>query len=105
MNRAVIQNSRVINLVTFTDQSPLGITLPAGQLLWDCGDLPVAIGDQFVDGVFLRGGQPLSPQPSLSQQLEEARQESLLLTLQITQLDYRLSLIELAAQQPEGGNA
>lgn len=71
MRKAIIENNKVINIVEFAENSAVGIRLPLGQIIYDCGQYPVAIGDDFNDGVFSRDGEPLEPVPTAEQQIAD----------------------------------
>ena len=62
---------KVENLIEITAQAALGFRLPQGRLLWDCGQYPVAIGDDWNDGVFSREGGALEPVLTAEQQIAE----------------------------------
>lgn len=86
---------KVSNIIEITQEAALGFMLPGNSLMWDCGQYPVAIGDDWSDGVFTREGEALTPLPTVEQQLYEAQA---LIEDQIEaniDLDYRMSLIEL----------
>ncbi len=88
-------SGKVSNIIEITQEAALGFMLPDNSLMWDCGQYPVAIGDDWNDGVFTREGEGLTPIPTLEQQLAEARA---LIGDQIeanVDLDYRLSMVEL----------
>ena len=69
--KAVIANNKVINIIEYSEYGIGGLQFPLGQTLWDCTDVPVAIGDDFEDGVFSRDGQPVEPMPSADQRISE----------------------------------
>lgn len=86
---------KVSNIIEITQEAALGFMLPDNSLMWDCGTYPVAIGDDWCDGVFTREGEALTPLPTVEQQLAEAQ---ILIADQIEaniDTDYRLSMIEL----------
>ena len=91
----------VANIIEVTADTAMGITLPFGQLSWDCGQFPVAIGDRWEDGVFSRDGQPVTPVPTDAQRIAELESEKTLLAAQVAALseqnDFQEELIvELA---------
>ena len=49
----------VCNIIEVTADTAMGITLPSGQLSWDCSGSTVAIGDRWEDGVFSRPNRTL----------------------------------------------
>ena len=49
----------VANIIEVTADTAMGITLPFGQLSWDCGQYPVAISDRWEDGIFSRPNRTL----------------------------------------------
>ena len=59
MKKAIIENGKVINIIECSDEGLKGLRFPLGQLVWDCNNYPVAIGDDFNDGVFTRSGEGL----------------------------------------------
>lgn len=66
-------SGRVANIIEITEEAALGFVLPDNSLLWDCGQYPVAIGDDWNDGVFTREGEALTPLPTTGQQLAEVQ--------------------------------
>ena len=75
MKKAIIENGKVVNIIECSDEGLKGLRFPAGQIVWDCGQYPVAIGDDFADGVFTREGEPLPPIPTIEQKLAEIQGE------------------------------
>lgn len=73
MKKAVIRDGAVENIIECSDEGLKGLRFPIGTTVWDCGQYPVAIGDGFSDGVFSRGGQPLTPLITEQQQIDELR--------------------------------
>ncbi|GKH51850.1 hypothetical protein CE91St46_29610 [Eubacteriales bacterium] len=49
----------VANIIEVTADTAMGITLPFGQLSWDCSNTSVSIGDRWEDGVFSRPNRTL----------------------------------------------
>ena len=68
-----MSQGRVGNIIEITQEAAMGFVLPDNTLMWDCGQYPVAIGDDWRDGVFTREGGELTPLPSVGQQLEELK--------------------------------
>lgn len=66
---------KVSNVIEITQEAALGFVLPDNTLMWDCGQYPVAIGDDWNDGVFTREGATLTPLPTVEQQLAQVRAE------------------------------
>ncbi len=66
-------SGKVANIIEITAEAALGFVLPDNTLMWDCGQYPVAIGDDWNDGVFTREGATLTPIPTTEQQLAEVR--------------------------------
>ncbi|MEA5136432.1 MAG: hypothetical protein VB035_09895 [Candidatus Fimivivens sp.] len=64
---------KVSNIIEITQEAALGFVLPDNSLLWDCGQYPVAIGDDWNDGVFTREGATLIPLPTVEQQVSQVR--------------------------------
>ncbi|MEA5135718.1 MAG: hypothetical protein VB035_06220 [Candidatus Fimivivens sp.] len=64
---------KVSNIIEITQEAALGFILPDNTLMWDCGQYPVAIGDDWNDGVFTRAGKALTPVPTVEQQLAETK--------------------------------
>lgn len=62
----------VSNIIEITAEAALGFALPDNTLMWDCGTYPVAIGDNWADGVFTRDGEALTALPTVEQQLADA---------------------------------
>lgn len=63
MNYAILENSLVSNIIV----GPL----PDGMEGVAVGDRPVAIGDSFADGIFLRNGEPVQTDAERIAALEE----------------------------------
>lgn len=55
--QAIIENSKVIGIVNLDVMNDPHFKL--GQFSWDIGDFDVQIGDDFIDGKFMRNGQPV----------------------------------------------
>lgn len=90
-------NGKVSNIIEITQEAALGFVLPGNSLMWDCGQYPVVIGDDWSDGVFTREGEALTPLPTVEQQLEEVK-------AQLAQSDAAsLELYELVLSAMEGG--
>lgn len=68
-------SGKVANIIEITQEAALGFMLPDNSLMWDCGTYPVAIGDDWNDGVFTREGAALALVPTLEQQLAQVRAE------------------------------
>lgn len=66
-------SGKVSNIIEITQEAALGFVLPDNSLLWDCGQYPAAIGDDWSDGVFTREGAMLTPLPTVEQQLLQVR--------------------------------
>ena len=71
----------VENIIEISSDSAIGFQLPDNHTLWDCEQYPVMIGDEWNDGVFTREGKPLTPIPSVDEQMAElqAQLDALLL--------------------------
>ena len=70
-----VQNAgEVVNIIVCDERGAQGFRLPINQTLWDCTNVPVAIGDRWADGVFSRNGEPVSAMPSTEQQLAAQQQ-------------------------------
>ena len=67
MNYAIIENGLVVNIIV----GPL----PAGMEGIDVSGRPVAIGDQYSDGVFTREGEPVLTDAEHIAQLEAENAE------------------------------
>lgn len=65
-------SGKVANIIEIAQETALGFVLPDNTLMWDCGTYPVAIGDDWNDGVFTRDGEALTPVPTVEQQLADA---------------------------------
>lgn len=68
-------SGKVSNIIEITSEAALGFVLPDNTLMWDCGQYPVAIGDDWNDGVFTREGAALTPVPTVEQQLAETKSQ------------------------------
>lgn len=96
----------VDNIIEITADAAIGLQLPDNHILWACDNYPVAIGDEWNDGVFTREGEPVYPIPTVEQQIEvldsqltdtqlalcEQYEENLLLQSELT--DTQLALCE-----------
>ena len=71
IRKAVIENGTVINIIECSEEGLRGMQFPLGQIVWDCGQYSVAIGDSFEDGVFSRNGESISPAVTMQQQINE----------------------------------
>ena len=85
-----MSQGKVSNIIEITQEAALGFVLPSNTLMWDCGTYPVAIGDDWQDGVFTREDTTLVPLPTAEQQLAETQ-------AQLSQVDG--ALIELYENQ------
>ena len=54
----------VDNIIEITADAAIGLQLPNNHILWDCGQYPVTIGDEWNDGFFTREGEPIEPVPT-----------------------------------------
>jgi hypothetical protein len=79
MRQAIIQDGTVINIIEITADTALGLRLALNQFAYDCGAFPVAIGDDFIDGVFSRGGNALTPVPTDAQRIAQLEAENAML--------------------------
>jgi hypothetical protein len=79
MRQAIIQDGTVINIIEITADTALGLRLALNQFAYDCGTFPVAVGDDFADGVFSRGGEALTPVPTDGQRIAQLEAENALL--------------------------
>lgn len=52
-NMTLIENATIVNIIWCSDQEPETDTLI------NCGELPVGIGDNYIDGAFYRDGEKL----------------------------------------------
>ncbi len=71
MKQAIIQDGKVANIIEAAGDTAFGLHLELGQFAYDCGQYPVAIGDDFADGMFSRGGEALTAIPTAEQRVEE----------------------------------
>ena len=69
LNDGSMTSGIVENLIEITDSAAIGFKLPDNRLMWDCGTYPVAIGDEWNDGVFTRNGEALTPIPTVEEQV------------------------------------
>lgn len=49
----------VINIIICDDRGLQGLEIPENQIIWDCSDFAVNIGDKWVNGVFYRENEPV----------------------------------------------
>ena len=71
----------VDNIIEITADAAIGLQLPDNHILWACDNYPVAIGDEWNDGIFTREGEPIYPIPTEKQQIADlqAQLDALLL--------------------------
>lgn len=69
MRKAIIENGVVINIIETGSNGINGIQLPLNQILWDCTQYAVGIGDKFIDGVFYRENEPVKYIPSTEEKV------------------------------------
>ena len=69
LDKGTMASGVVENLIEITAEAALGITLPEGRMLWDCGSYDPAIGDSWCDGCFVRNGQPIEPSNGLADEV------------------------------------
>jgi hypothetical protein len=79
LKNAIIQDGKVVNIIEVAADTAFGLHLPSGQFTTDCGAFPVAIGDDFIDGVFSRGGNALTPVPTDAQRIAQLEAENAML--------------------------
>ena len=81
LNEGSMTSGVVDNIIEIAAEAAIGLHLPDNHILWDCGQYPVAIGDEWNDGVFTREGEPLTPIPTAEQQITDlqAQLDALLL--------------------------
>lgn len=70
-----LQKGEVINIIEMTSNSGIGLRLPEGQTIWDCGQYPVAIGDRWENGRYSRDGEELETIPTADQKINELQAE------------------------------
>ena len=90
LNKDSMINGTVENLIEITNFEALSFKLPANRVLWDCGTYPVAIGDEWNDGIFTRNGEHLTPIPTAEQEIAILKEENASLNEQITNLELAL---------------
>lgn len=81
LNEGGMTSGVVDNIIEIAAEAAIGLQLPDNHILWDCGQYPVAIGDEWNDGVFTREGEALIPIPTTEQQIADlqAQLDALLL--------------------------
>lgn len=93
---------KVENIIEITAQAAIGFKLPQGRLLWDCGQYPVAIGDDWNDGVFSREGGELVPVPTAEQKIAELEDTTNGVILDmLADHEYRISLAEMGVTESD----
>ena len=75
MRKAIIENGIVINIIETGSNGINGIQLPLNQILWDCTQYAVGIGDKFVDGTFYRENEPVKYIPSTEEKVAQLEYE------------------------------
>lgn len=81
LNDGGMTSGIVDNIIEISADTAIGIQLPDNHLLWGCDQYPVAIGDEWNNGVFTRNGEPLTPLVTAEEQIIEmqAQLDALLL--------------------------
>ena len=69
LNEGGMTSGIVDNIIEITADAAIGLQLPDNHILWACDDYPVAIGDEWNDGSFTRGGEALMPIPTSDQKI------------------------------------
>lgn len=92
LNAGGMTSGVVDNIIEIAAEAAIGLQLPDNHILWACDNYPVAIGDEWNDGTFTREGEPLTPIPTVEQQIEELRE----------QLNNSITADELDAAYTEG---
>lgn len=92
LNEGGMTSGVVDNIIEIAAEAAIGLQLPDNHILWDCEQYPVAIGDEWNDGVFTREGKELTPIPTVEEQIEELRE----------QLNNSITADELDAAYTEG---
>lgn len=75
MRKAIIENGTVINIIETGNNGINGIQVPLNQVLWDCTQYAVDIGDKFIDGVFYRENEPVKYIPSTEEKIAQLEVE------------------------------
>lgn len=76
MRKAIIENGVVINIIETGNNGVNGIQLPLNQILWDCTQYAVGIGDKFIDGVFYRENERVEYIPSTEEKVAQLEAEN-----------------------------
>lgn len=74
-NEGSLNSGVVKNLIEITNDAAIGFMLPAGHILWDCGQYPVAIDDEWNDGIFTRDGKAIEPVPTVEDEMNALKAE------------------------------
>ena len=90
LNENSMNSGIVDNIIEISSDSAISFKLPKNHILWDCGQYPVAIGDEWSDGVFTRDGESLTPIPTAEQEIATLKAENASLNEQITNLELAL---------------
>lgn len=65
----------VINLIICDEKGVQGLEVPENQIIWDCSQYDVAVGDRWIDGIFYRENKLvevlLTPEQAAIKQLRE----------------------------------
>lgn len=77
MKQAIISDGKVINIIEISGDTAIGLHLPIGQYTYDCGQYPVAIGDDFADGIFTRNGESLTEIPTVEGKITAMQEDNL----------------------------
>lgn len=69
MRKAIIKDNKVINIIETDENGIQGLIMPENQVLWDCTQYAVGIGDTFNDGVFYRETKRVDYIPSTEEEV------------------------------------
>ncbi len=79
-------SGEVVNLIQCDERGIMGLVLPLNQTIWDISGLDVAIGDRWCDGVFTREELPVSPLPTIADEVYVLEEDIATVKTAITEL-------------------
>lgn len=102
LNEGSMTSGVVENLIEITDSASIGFKLPDNRLMWDCGQYPVAIGDEWNDGVFTRNGEAITAVPTIESRVSNLEETTDTIILEmLADHEYRISLSELGLTEAD----
>ncbi len=93
MRKAVIhldegtkKQGTVVNIIEYNEVSGVALHLAHNHVIWDCTRYEVNMGDRWIDGVFYRENEPISPQKTTADEITQLRLELALINSAVINL-------------------